>query len=133
MERQEILKRRMPPMLWVVLDEGVLHRPIAEPEVMLGQFEHLLQAGEHLRISLQILPYAARNVLGLLGSFTLADLPRETYPVAYLDSQSLDDRVTDRTTDMKNLVFRYEAIRSDALSRHDSLSLIKETMRRWTT
>ncbi|GAA3090286.1 helix-turn-helix domain-containing protein [Streptosporangium carneum] len=133
MERQEILRRRMPPMLWIVIDEGVLYRPVAEPDVMRGQCERLLEAGEHLRISLQILPYEAHNVLGLLGSFTLADLARETHPVAYIDSQSLDDRVTDRPIDMKNLVFRYEAIRSDALSRHDSLNLIKETMRRWTT
>ncbi|MEV7007340.1 helix-turn-helix transcriptional regulator [Streptosporangium sp. NPDC051022] len=133
MERQGILKRRMPPMLWIVIDEGVLYRPVAEPDVMRGQCERLLDAGEELRISLQILPYAARNVLGLLGSFTLADLTRETHPVAYIDSQSLDDRVTDRATDMKNLAFLYDAIRADALSRHESLNLIKETMRRWTT
>ncbi|GAA2872619.1 helix-turn-helix transcriptional regulator [Streptosporangium fragile] len=133
MERQRILNRPMPPMLWVVLDEGVLHRPIAEPDVMREQFEHLLDAGENLRISLQILPYAARNVLGLLGSFTLADLPRGNRPVAYIDSQSMDDRVSDRSDDLKNLAFRYDAIRADALSRRESLSLIKETMRRWTT
>ncbi|MEV8630594.1 helix-turn-helix transcriptional regulator [Streptosporangium sp. NPDC051023] len=133
MERQEILRKRMPPMLWIIMDEGILHRPVADPGVMRGQFERLLDTEEHLRISLQILPYTARNVLGLLGSFTLADLTRETHPVAYIDSQSLDDRVTDRPTDMRNLAFRYEAIRSDALSRHESLNLIKETMRRWTT
>ncbi|GHE34579.1 hypothetical protein GCM10017673_41740 [Streptosporangium violaceochromogenes] len=115
MDRQEIFGRRVPPMLWIILDEGVLYRPIASPEVMRGQFERLLDAGEQMRVSLQILPYAARNVLGLLGSFTLADLPRSNSPVAYLDSQSLDDRVTDRPTDMKNLVFRYDAIRADAL------------------
>lgn len=133
MDRQEIFGRRMPPMLWIILDEGVLYRPIASPEVMRGQFERLLDAGEQMRVSLQILPYAARNVLGLLGSFTLADLPRSNSPVAYLDSQSLDDRVTDRPVDMKNLVFRYDAIRADALPRRESLNLIKETMRRWTT
>ncbi|MGW3366221.1 helix-turn-helix domain-containing protein [Streptosporangium canum] len=133
MERQRILRRPMPPMLWVVLDEGVLHRPVAGPDVMRGQFEHLLEAGESLRISLQVLPYAALNVLGLLGSFTVADLPRGNRPVAYIDSQSMEDRVSDRSHDMRNLAFRYDAIRADALSRRESLSLIKETMRRWTT
>ncbi|MET8334164.1 helix-turn-helix domain-containing protein [Streptosporangium canum] len=133
MERQRILRRPMPPMLWVVLDEGVLHRPVAGPDVMRGQFEHLLEAGESLRISLQVLPYAALNVLGLLGSFTIADLPRGNRPVAYIDSQSMEDRVSDRSHDMRNLAFRYDAIRADALSRRESLSLIKETMRRWTT
>ncbi|MFD8528340.1 helix-turn-helix transcriptional regulator [Streptosporangium canum] len=133
MERQRILRRPMPPMLWVVLDEGVLHRPVAGPDVMRGQFEHLLDAGESPRISLQVLPYAALNVLGLLGSFTVADLPRGNRPVAYIDSQSMEDRVSDRSHDMRNLAFRYDTIRADALSRRESLSLIKETMRRWTT
>lgn len=133
MERQEILRKPTPPMLWVILDEGVLHRPIAEPEVMKGQFERLLEAGESPRIFLQILPYSARNVLGLLGGFTIADSSRGHHPVAYIDSQSTEDRVSDRPEDLKNLAFRYDAIRADALPRRESLSMIKETIRRCTT
>ncbi|MEV4181117.1 helix-turn-helix transcriptional regulator [Streptosporangium canum] len=133
MERQRILRRPTPPMLWIVLDEGVLHRPVAGPDVMRCQFEHLLDAGESPRISMQVLPCTAQNVLGLLGSFTIADLPRGNRPVAYIDSQSMDDRVSDRSHDMRNLAFRYDTIRADALSRRESLTLIKETMRRWTT
>ena len=36
MKRQEILSRSEPPLLWVVLDEFVLHRVIGGPEVMRG-------------------------------------------------------------------------------------------------
>lgn len=133
MDRQNILKRSMPPMLWVALDEGILHRPIAEPEVMKGQFEHLLGVGENPRISLQILPYKVCSVVGLLGGFVIAEMPRGATPVAYIDSQSTGDRVTDRPEEVKGLAFRYDIIRTDALSRHESLDMIKETIRRWTT
>ncbi|GAA4204729.1 helix-turn-helix transcriptional regulator [Streptosporangium oxazolinicum] len=133
MDRQNILKRSMPPMLWIVLDEGVLHRPIASPEVMRGQFEHLLEAGENLRVSLQILPYKAHSVVGLLGGFVVAEMSRSAAPVAYIDSQSTEDRVTDRPEEVKGLAFRHDVIRADALSRHDSLGMIKETIRGWKT
>jgi transcriptional regulator with XRE-family HTH domain len=133
LDRQSILKRPKPPMLWVILDEGVLHRPIASSEVMKGQFEYLLEVAENPRISLQVLPYQACSVVGLLGGFVIADMQRGSSPVAYIDSQSTEDRVSDRADEVEGLAFRYDVIRVDALSRHESLSMIKETVRRWTT
>ncbi|MEV8633719.1 helix-turn-helix transcriptional regulator [Streptosporangium sp. NPDC051023] len=133
MTRQEILERPVSPLLWVVLDESVLHRPVAGPEVMKGQFERLLQAGENPRITLQILPYGAQSVFGLLGSFTIADLSKGERSVAYIESQRIEDPVSDRSGDLKNLAFIHDSIRADALPRRESLNLIKETMRRWTT
>lgn len=116
-----------------VLDEGVLHRSIASPEVMKGQFEHLLEVGENLRVSLQIIPYKACSAVGLLGGFVVAEMPRSAAPVAYIDSQSTEDRVTDRPEEVKGLAFKHDVIRADALSRHESLGMIKEMARRWTT
>src|SRR6266851_6709696 len=41
MERQAILDRDDPPLLWVVIDEGVLRRPVGSADVMQAQVEHL--------------------------------------------------------------------------------------------
>ncbi|MFF0307116.1 helix-turn-helix transcriptional regulator [Streptosporangium sp. NPDC004379] len=133
MDRQAILRRPTPPMLWIVLEESVLHRPIAGSEIMRAQFEHLLHSADNPHISLQILPYRACSVLGLMGGFVIAEMPRNAPSVAYIDSQSTEDRVTDRSEEVKGLAFRYEMIRTDALPRHESLSMIKETVQRWTT
>ncbi|MEV4379489.1 helix-turn-helix transcriptional regulator [Streptosporangium sp. NPDC049644] len=133
MDRKSILRRPDPPMLWAILDEGILHRPIADPEVMRGQFHYLLEMSESPWLSLQVLPYTARNVLGLLGGFTIADMPGSAPPVAYIDSQSTEDRVSERTEEVKRLEFRYDLIRADALSRSDSRDMIKEAIQRWTT
>jgi hypothetical protein len=35
--RQALLARADPPLLYVLLDEGVLHRPVGTPEVMATQ------------------------------------------------------------------------------------------------
>ncbi|CAM5631855.1 hypothetical protein GCM10010343_67120 [Streptomyces avidinii] len=42
MDRQRILARDNPPVLWVVLDEAALHREIGGREVMRNQLAHLL-------------------------------------------------------------------------------------------
>ncbi|MFI6795973.1 helix-turn-helix transcriptional regulator [Streptosporangium canum] len=133
LERQEILKRTKPPMMWVVLDESVLHRPVGSPEVMKHQLQHLLEIGESPYVSLQVLPYTAYGTVGLLGGFVIADMPRGAPSMAYIDSQSTEDRVSARSEEVKGLAFRHGVIRVDALSRRDSLGMIKETMRRWTT
>ncbi|MFJ2030824.1 helix-turn-helix domain-containing protein [Streptosporangium sp. NPDC087985] len=132
-DRQSILRRPKPPMLWVVLDESVLQRPIADSAVMKDQFQHLLEVAESPRISLQVLPYSARSVVGLLGGFTVADMPRSRPSVAYIDSQTIGDRVSERNEEIKRLEFRYDLIRVDALSRYESLGMIKESMQKWTT
>ncbi|MEU9832588.1 helix-turn-helix transcriptional regulator [Streptosporangium sp. NPDC048047] len=133
LDRQRLLDRPGPPMMWVVLDEGVLHRPVGGPEVMVEQMRRLLELAESPRVSLQVLPYAAYGTVGLLGSFVVAEMPRESPPVAYIDSQSTEDRVSDRSEEVKSLICRHGVIRADALSRRESLGFIKETMRRWTT
>ncbi|MEU8207433.1 helix-turn-helix transcriptional regulator [Streptosporangium sp. NPDC049046] len=133
MGRKSILHRPDPPMLWVILDEGILHRPVADPEVMRGQFHHLLEMSESRWLSLQVLPHSARNVLGLLGGFTIADMPKNAPPVAYIDSQSTGDRTSERAEEIKRLEFLYDLIRADALSRSDSRDKIKEAIQRWTT
>ena len=41
LERQRILERENPPELWVILDEGVLRRPVGGAGVMREQLAHL--------------------------------------------------------------------------------------------
>ncbi|MFC4534229.1 helix-turn-helix domain-containing protein [Sphaerisporangium dianthi] len=131
MDRQSILERTVPPMLWVILEEGVLHRAVTEAEVMRGQVEHLIYISENPHISLQILPFSACSVVGLMGGFVIADMPKGSPPAAYIESQSTEDRVSDRSNEVQGLALRYDLIRADALPRCESLKMIKEMMRRW--
>lgn len=131
MERQSILRRPKPPMLWAVLDEGVLHRPIGSPAVMAAQLAHLLEVGQAPRITVQVLPLKAYSTTGLLGGFAISEA-HGSPDTAYVEGAS-NAQVTDWTESVKTLTFRYEGIRSEALSQRESLELIKETMQRWTS
>lgn len=96
--RQEMLDWPDGPSLWAVLDESVLHRPVGGVEVLRHQLEHLLEMTGHLRVTIQVLPYAAGGHAAVGGSFTMlrfaeADLPDVVYTEqlsssTYLDKQS---------------------------------------------
>ncbi|MBF8188431.1 helix-turn-helix domain-containing protein [Nonomuraea sp. K274] len=131
MERQSILQRPKPPLLWVVIDEAALHRPIGNPSVMSAQLTHLLEAGQAPRITIQVLPLKTYCTTGLAGGFSIAQA-HGVFDTANVESAGIVSRVTERPEDVKVLTYRYEAIRSDALPQRESLELIKETLQRWT-
>ncbi|MCO6011647.1 helix-turn-helix transcriptional regulator [Actinoallomurus purpureus] len=76
--RQAILSRSDPPLLWVILDEAVLRRPVGGAEVMRDQLTRLVHAAQSLRVVLQVLPFAAGAHGGMSGPMTLFTLPDET-------------------------------------------------------
>ncbi|XVQ88449.1 helix-turn-helix domain-containing protein [Microbispora siamensis] len=132
MERQTILRRPKPPMLWVVIDEGVMHRPIGNPAVMAAQLAHLLEASQAPRITIQVLPLDAGSTSGLTGAFAIAQT-EGVCDTAYVESPGIMSRVTESPEDVRGLMFRFEGIRADALPQRKSLKLIEETMKRWTS
>lgn len=132
MERQNILRRANPPMLWVVLDEGILHRPISSSAVMSAQLNHLVELAQTPRITIQILPLSAYSTPGLLGGFVIAQT-QGVADTAYIESAGILGRVTERPEDVSALTFRYEGIRAEALPQRESLKLIKEAIQQWTS
>jgi hypothetical protein len=132
MERQSILKRTKPPMLWVVLDEGILHRPIGGSAMMLAQLNHLIDLTQAPRITIQVLPLNAYSTPGLLGGFAIART-QGIPDTAYIESAGILGRVTERPEDVSALTFRYEGIRAEALSQRESMKMIKEATQRWTS
>jgi Domain of unknown function (DUF5753) len=57
--RQVILDRKGPPLLWVLLDEGLLHRPIGTPAVMYAQLLRPAELCEKPYVTLQVIPFSA--------------------------------------------------------------------------
>ena len=57
--RQQILTRPDPVLLHLVIDESALRRQIGGPDVMAGQYRHLIEAAGRDNITIQVLPFAA--------------------------------------------------------------------------
>ncbi len=59
LERQRRMNEAGAPVLWALIDEGVLHRPVGGPQVMREQLEYLLDVLRQPGIRLQIASYEA--------------------------------------------------------------------------
>lgn len=131
LDRQALFTRKNPPVMWAVLDEVVLQRPIGGSTVMEGQLKHLLTMAEHPCITLQIVPLVASSTAGLLGGFVLAQL-QDGREIVYLDSAG-KGQVTAQTREVRDIQLLYEAVRASALPHDGSLNRIKEWVEKWTT
>jgi transcriptional regulator with XRE-family HTH domain len=74
LERQALLARDKPPLLWYVIDEGVLRHAIGGAEVMAEQLGKLLDCAARAGVVVQILPFTASDHAGVEGSIVVYDL-----------------------------------------------------------
>jgi transcriptional regulator with XRE-family HTH domain len=87
LERQKLLTQQRAPELWIVIDETVLRRPVAPPEVMRDQIYHLMQAAAMPKVKLQVIPFARCVHEGMYGPFTLFRFPHPELPdIVYLEN-----------------------------------------------
>jgi hypothetical protein len=72
LSRQAVLERVDPPILWVLLDENVLHREIGGARIMRDQMTHLSTMARRPNITVQVIPQVGAHV-GLTGAFAMAE------------------------------------------------------------
>ncbi|MDF5752185.1 helix-turn-helix transcriptional regulator [Spongiactinospora sp. TRM90649] len=126
MERRSILRREVPPRVWVMIDETVLHRPIGGRAVLAGQLRFLLEMADHPAVTIQVVPIDAGCAPGLLSAFALAQLPNDMQ-VATIQSSG-DGVVTTEPRLLSRLTLQCDIIRDDAYSQSESLRLIERVM-----
>ncbi|MGW7435884.1 helix-turn-helix domain-containing protein [Streptomyces sp. NPDC054849] len=126
MDRQRILARENPPVLWLVLDEAALHREIGGSEVMRNQLAHLLSLQDRQWLEVQVLPFKAGQHAGMMGSFTLLrfdDNPDVQYSESY-DS----GHMTANPQVIKERSVGYARLQAEALSPRASTEMIARVM-----
>lgn len=131
MERQVILAREKPPTLWVVVDEGVLRRPIVSADVMHEQLLHLATMARRPNVVVQVVPATAGAYWGLRGPFILASFDDGSPDVAYQDA-AVFAQFLEASTDIAAITGAWDTIKADALPRGASLQLIEEIAATWT-
>lgn len=126
MERQRILERANPPLIWVVLSEAVLHQEIGGPEVMRNQLAHLLALRRREWVKVQILPFEAGAHAGLIGSFNL--LRFDDDPDIVYTEDFVQGHMTANPEALREGSLRYDHVQGTALSVADSAARIARVM-----
>ncbi|MEU6299376.1 helix-turn-helix domain-containing protein [Streptomyces erythrochromogenes] len=126
MERQRILDRENPPLLWVVMSEAVLHQETGGRDVMRNQLAHLLDLRGREWVRVQILPFEAGAHVGLDGSFTV--LRFEDTPDIVYTEDFVQGHMTANPQALREGSLRYDHLQAAALSLEDSAALIARVL-----
>ncbi|MEU7066092.1 helix-turn-helix transcriptional regulator [Streptomyces sp. NPDC046161] len=126
LDRQRILDREDPPLMWVVMGEAALHQEIGGREIMREQLAHLLVLQERDWVKTQILPFEAGAHAGLMGSFTLLRLD-DGHDLVYTED-FVQGHMTANPQSLKEGSLRYDLLQAAALSVEDSAARIARVM-----
>ncbi|WP_280232853.1 helix-turn-helix domain-containing protein [Nocardia cyriacigeorgica] len=84
--RQEILHRADPPIVWAVIDEAALHRPVGGAEVHRAQMAHLIELAQLPNVTIQVVPYSAGEHAAAGSSFSILRFAEAELPdIVYLE------------------------------------------------
>ncbi|MFI7092171.1 helix-turn-helix domain-containing protein [Streptomyces lydicus] len=124
--RQVRLTEPSGPELWVVVDEAVLLRPLGDPSVMQAQLTRLLEAGQHPRVTLQVLPFSSGGHEIIGRSLTLLNQPDGTES-AYVEVADFG-QLFDDSDEVESFSVTYDRLRALALPPNMSLDMIRSAM-----
>jgi transcriptional regulator with XRE-family HTH domain len=123
LKRQEILAGDAPPTLWLVVDEGVLHRSVGGREVHIAQLDALIEAVQQPHVGLQVIPLSTGAHPGLMGSFTIVGFTDDP-EIAYTEDTETG-RLRERPDIVRSWFQEFEALRTVTLPAAASLELIR--------
>ncbi|MFJ5710170.1 Scr1 family TA system antitoxin-like transcriptional regulator [Streptomyces sp. NPDC093105] len=122
--RQAALERDQPPMIFLVMDESCIRRPVGGPEVMAAQLERLVEFADRPTSLLQIAPFAMgeRRTFNLpVTLLTLADRSM----MGYTESQT-QGHLDREMPSVLPLLTAYHQLQAESLSQAESVAAIQE-------
>lgn len=123
-ERQATLARTPPPMVFVVLDESCIRRPVGEPAVMEAQFDRLIEFAELPNTVLQVAPFTMGHRRPLSLPLYILTMPDRSL-VSYAESAQRGF-LERESTSVLPLLTAYHQLQAEALSQAASVAMIKQ-------
>ncbi|MCH0540089.1 helix-turn-helix transcriptional regulator [Streptomyces sp. MUM 203J] len=123
LKRARILDGPQSPMVWALMDEAVLRRPVGGPAVMAEQLSHIVELGERRRVHTHVLPFrVGAHALGegMLMLMRFEELP----PIAYVEGWKTG-KVWDLLSRVEQAFAAYDLALGDAMSHQESLDLMR--------
>ncbi|NNJ05675.1 helix-turn-helix transcriptional regulator [Streptomyces sp. PKU-MA01144] len=123
LKRAQILDDPVTPVMWAVLDETVLRRPVGGPDIMAEQIMHMVRLGECGRVRVHVLPLGVGIhpiSQGMVSLMWFDDQP----PAAYTEGLSVG-KLHDSPAVVARLQAVYALALSDALPLRESLAMLR--------
>ncbi|MFJ5104890.1 Scr1 family TA system antitoxin-like transcriptional regulator [Streptomyces sp. NPDC088554] len=127
MERQEILRRSVPPMASFIISEAILLDRLGGDEVHKETLRHLRTCADLPGIALQVMPLGRQSHAGLNGPFILLETPDHQH-LGYTETQRGSQIVSD-PDEVSILAQKYAMLRTQALNSEDTKDLLDRLLR----
>jgi hypothetical protein len=129
--RQEVLARRDPPWIDVILDEAVLRRLIGGPRVMGSQLARIIEIARLPRVTVQVLSFSAGAHPALESDFVILGFGGRAPRVVYVEDLAGQNYV-ERAHDVDRYEQVFDRLRVMASSPQDSEKIIREIRESYT-
>lgn len=123
-ERQAALDRTPPPLVFVVLDESCLRRPVGDPSTMDGQLARLVEFAAQPNTVLQIAQFSMGDRRPL--SLPLYILTMENRSLISYAESALRGRLERESATVVPLLTAYHQLQAEALSQAASVAMIEQ-------
>ncbi|MFE7540133.1 helix-turn-helix domain-containing protein [Streptomyces platensis] len=123
-ERQAALVRTRPPLIFVVLDESCIRRPIGGPAVMDAQFARLLEFAELPNTVVQVAPFAMGERRPFNQPLYVLTLP-DRQLMSYAESAHRG-HLERESTSVLPILTAYHQLQAEALSQAASVDMINQ-------
>nr|WP_237419472.1 helix-turn-helix transcriptional regulator [Kitasatospora sp. SID7827] len=121
--RQEILSGPTRPVLWWLIDEAAIRRPVGGYAVMAGQLRHLAALVRSRVAVVQVLEQRCGAHAALEGALTLMSFADSSPDVAYIEGPHVG-MLVESMEQVRKVRLTYDLARADALSPEASLALV---------
>ncbi|MER5937868.1 helix-turn-helix transcriptional regulator [Streptomyces sp. NPDC001928] len=129
LERARILEDPVTPVVWALLDETMLRRPVGGRNVMAEQIMHVVRLAESGRIRVHVMPFDV-GLHPMMESMLTLMWFEDQPPLAYSEGLRLG-KVHDSPSVVHELQSRYDLALSDALPLRESLALLRATAKEY--
>ncbi|WP_242901049.1 helix-turn-helix domain-containing protein [Actinomadura terrae] len=123
MERQSLLAKADPPLVFLLIREAVIRD--LHPEIREGQCKRLLDLAAEQNVSIQVIPSKARVFQG--SGFQVLSF-NDSADVVYVDGAGGNGQMVTDLAEVRRLTILFNMIRSAALAAEESGELIRTIM-----
>jgi hypothetical protein len=131
LERQRRMNKPGAPVLWALIDEGVLHRPVGGPAVMREQLQYLLMVLRQPGVRLQIASYDASAAATPGSAVTYLRFAQGFLPdVVYLEHMT-SAMYLDRLEELDKYRAALDELSTLAATPIESRAILEEALKRY--
>ena len=124
LERQQLMTERPNTAFSFIIEQALLERHMGGPEVVRQLLDHLLEQSVRRNVDIQVMPLRQYDHAGIDGLMYLAETQQHEW-VGYSEGQQSSILITS-PKDVSAMLQRYGKLRSQALGREATVSLLEQ-------